>query len=218
MLNKNEIISIIVMTLILAFAFSIKNFSLKSLSITGLAILLIFSINIFAKKIAAYYFESEIEMKIWSIKRYGLFGAHSKGFFHPNREFKHPLMTGAFLPIITAAFSWGYVVWMACFNFDVKAKTYRTAKRHGFYSFSEMTESHIGFIAAAGILANLVFSIIGYFAGWELFSKLNIYYAFFNMIPLSDLDGNKIYFGEIILWSFLAVITLLGLAYVFVVI
>ena len=218
MLNKNEIILIIVMTIILAFAFNIRNFSAKILPITAFAILLMFLINISAKKIASYYLEAEIEIKPWMIQRYGFLGVYSAGFFHPSKKFKHPFPAGILIPIITAAFSLGYFIWMACFNFDVKAKTYRAAKRHGFYSFSEMTESHIGLIAAAGIVANLIFSAIGYFAGWELFTKLNIYYAFFNMIPLSDLDGNKIYFGEIILWSFLAIITLIGLAYVFIVV
>ena len=206
MIKRNEIIAIVVVAIILALAFSVRNFSTKVFSYTMLAIIFILGINIAAKKIASYYLDSEIEMKFWEIQRFG---------FKPHRHLKKPFPAGVFLPIITAAFSLGYFVWMACFTFEVNAKTYRAAKRHGLYSFSEMTESHIGLIAASGILANLVFAAIGYFAGWDLFVKLSIYYVFFNMLPISDLDGNKILFGEIILWSFLASLTLLALAYAF---
>ena len=102
---------------------------------------------------------------------------------------------------------------MASLVFDVKAKAYHAAKRHGIYSFSEMTEEHIGRIAAAGIFVNLVLAIAFYFIGGDfgtLFAKLNILFAFFNMIPISDLDGNKIFFGNLVLWSFLAIVTLIG--------
>ena len=107
---------------------------------------------------------------------------------------------------------------MASLVFDVKAKAYHAAKRHGIYSFSEMTEEHIGKIAAAGIFVNLLLAFIFYFVGGDfgiLFAKLNIWFVFFNMIPLSDLDGNKIFFGNLVLWSFLAIVTLIGLGYTF---
>ena len=78
-----------------------------------------------------------------------------------------------------------------------------------------MTEEHIGLIAASGIFANLFLGIIGYLIGFPLFAKLSIWFAFFNMIPISNLDGNKIFFGNLVLWSFLAIITLIGLGYTF---
>ena len=74
----------------------------------------------------------------------------------------------------------------------------------------------MGLIAASGIFANLFFAIIGYLVGgpfFTLFSLLNIWMAFFNIIPISDLDGNKIFFGSLILWSFLAALTIIGLGY-----
>jgi Zn-dependent protease len=100
---------------------------------------------------------------------------------------------------------------MASLTFEVKAKTYRAARRHGLYTFSEMTESHIAYIAAAGILANLIFAVIGYLVGFTEFSVLNLYYALFNLLPLSKLDGNKIFFGNLILWSFLVCLAVVGL-------
>tara|TARA_Y100000310_G_C20637924_1_gene792246 strand:+ start:329 stop:955 length:627 start_codon:yes stop_codon:yes gene_type:complete len=208
MLNKNEIFAILLVTLIIGFVVSFTK-SFEMFFYAFFSMFIIVSLNVLAKKISSYYFESEIEIKLWEVKKYG---------FKPKSYFKKPFPTGAFLPIIIALLSLGYVKWMASLVFDIKPKIYRAAKRHGLYSFSEITELHLGIIAASGILVNLVLAVAGYLAGFDLFSKLNIYYAFFNMIPLSDLDGNKIFFGNIVLWSLLAAITLVGLAFVFFVI
>jgi len=203
MLNKKEIIYIIIITLILGVVISL----IKTPEIflyTLLAVFLVLIINIIAKKVTSFYLDSEIEIKLWEIKRYG---------FKTHKHLKKPFPAGAFLPLITTAFSFGFITWMASLVFDVKPKIYRAAKRHGLYSFSEITELHLGLIAAAGIFANLVFAIIGYLINFPEFARINILYAFFNMIPLSNLDGNKIFFGNLILWSFLASMVLIGLFY-----
>lgn len=206
--DKKEITSILIITLILGFAVSLVR-SVEIFLYSLLAIFLVMLINIFAKKIASFYLDSEIEIKLWEIKQY---------WYKPGGHFKKPFPLGAFLPIITTALSFGHIIWMACLTFDIKPKIYRAAKRHGLYSFSEITESHMGMMAASGILANLVFAVIGYLLGYTLFTELNIFYAAFNMIPISSLDGNKIFFGNIIMWSFLAALTLIGLGFVFLVV
>jgi len=205
MLTKREITAILVSTIILAFSITLIS-SISIFLYALLAVFIVILVNLVAKKITSFNLDSEIETSLWEIKRYGVKAHH---------KFKRPFPLGAFLPILSKLilFPINSFVWMASLVFDVKAKTYRTAKRHGLYKFSEMTEDHIGYIAAAGIGANLVLAIIGYLIGFPLFAKLNIYYAFFNMIPISNLDGNKIFFGNIILWTFLAVITLIGLGY-----
>ena len=208
MLNKKEIISILVIALILAFTISLIE-TTKIFFYSLVAIFFVIAINIFSKKVASFYLDSEIEIKLWEIKRYG---------FKAHKYFKKPFPAGAFLPIIVTALSAGYLNWFASLIFDVKPKIYRAAKRHGLYSFSEMTELHIGLIAAAGVSANLIFAVIGYLIGFPLFTKLNIYYDFFNLLPLSDLDGNKIFFGSLVLWSFLAAIVLVALGYAFLIV
>jgi len=204
MFNKKEFLFIVVISIILAFAISLVetwNLFLYSL----LAVFLVIILNVFAKKIMAYYLDSEIEIKLWEIERYG---------FKPKNHFKKPFPAGAFLPLISKIFlfPFGNFVWMASFVFDVKPKVYRAAKRFGMYSFSEMTESHEGLIAAAGIISNLIFAIIGYFIGFNEFAQINLYYAFFNMLPISNLDGNKVFFGSLLGWAVLATIVLIALA------
>jgi Zn-dependent protease len=211
MFNKKEVAIVLIVAIVLAFTISVMK-TKEEFSNIIVIVAIILMMNVFAKKIAAYYFDSEIEIKLWEIERFG---------FKPHHKLKRPFPAGVFVPILItfitlplgAIFQIGHLKWMATLVFDVKTKIHRAVKRHGLYSFSEMTEYHIGLIAAAGIVVNLIAALIGYFLNQPEFAKLSIYFAFFNMLPLSDLDGNKIFFGSLILWSFLAIITLIGTLY-----
>jgi Zn-dependent protease len=205
MLNKKETISVLIAILVIVVSLGLLN-AWKPFGIVLLSVFLVVAINLLAKKAISYYLDSEIEFKLWEIKRYG---------FKPHKEFKKSFPAGIFFPIIFSALSFGNLIWLASLVFEIKPKVYRAAKRHGLYSFSEITEFQIGLIAAAGVLINLIFAVIGYFAGWPMFAKINIWFAFFNMIPISNLDGNKIFFGSLVIWSFLASIVLIGVAYIF---
>lgn len=202
MINKREIIIISLVILILSFTLSLLE-SWDAFLTFLLSVSIIFTANIFIKKILAYYLDSEIEMKLWEMKQFG---------FTPGQKFKRPFPAGIFFPIISKILFLPFksFIWMASLVFDIKPKVYKAAKRHGLYSFSEMTEAQVGVIAAAGISINLILAIAGYFLGFHTFAQLNIYFAFFNMLPISNLDGNKIFFGNLVLWSFLASLTLIG--------
>jgi hypothetical protein len=211
MFDKKEIAIIIFSSIILGFV--VSNFQTsKVLGYSILSIFLIVLINTIVKKIAGYYFESDVKIGIWEIRQYG---------WRPENKFKTPLPAGILFPIIFKLISWGKINWLAFLTFDVEAKVSRAARRHDIYTFSELSEYHLGIIAAWGIVANLFFATIGYLIGIpnEMnFVNLSLAYTFFNMIPISDLDGNKIFFGSIILWSFLAAIILLGVLFSFLVI
>ena len=208
MLTRKEILTIVATAIIISASMSF----LKSLTAFFEALAVVFSVvmvNIGAKKISAFYFDSEIENKIWEVQRYG---------FKPKDYFNKPFPAGIFLPLITSLLTLRYFVWLAVFVFDIKPKIYRAAKRHGLYSFSEISEYHIGMIAAAGITANIIFSILMYFVGLPEFAKISVYYAFFNILPISDLDGNKIFFGSFVTWSLLVSLIFVGLGYIFLVV
>ena len=209
MINKREILIISLIILIIGFSLNLSlNFfeEWKTVLYTLLSVAILILINIFTKKVVAYRLDSEIEMRAWEVGKYG---------FTKDKHSKKPFPLGAFLPIISKIilFPLKSFVWMASMVFDVKPRIYRGAKRFGLYTFSEITEYHLGLIAASGIAINLILSVIGYLLGFPLFARLNIYYAFFNMIPISDLDGNKIFFGNLILWAFLASLTLIGMLF-----
>ena len=205
MITKKEILTI----LIVAFFLSISIGFFREISLLpgiALAVFLIILVNTIAKKVTSFYLESEIEIRPWTIEKYG---------FRPHQRFRKPLQSGIIFPIVTTLLTLGNFVWMASVIFDVKPKIYRAVRRHGLYSHAEMTEDHIGLIAAVGVFANLLFAVVGYLIGFPEFSRINIYFALFNMLPLSELDGNKILFGNKILWSFLGALVIVGLGYTF---
>lgn len=209
MINKKEIFILSLVIIITSLSISLSLNILaewKTVLYTLLAVSIIVLANVFTKKIIAYRLDSEIEMNIWEIGKYG---------FSKDKNSKKPFPLGAFLPIISkiVLFPFKSFVWMASLVFDVKPRIYRGAKRYGLYTFSEITESHLGLIAASGIVINLILAGAGYFLGFPLFARLNIYYAFFNMLPISELDGNRIFFGNLILWSFLASFVLIGMLF-----
>jgi hypothetical protein len=79
-----------------------------------------------------------------------------------------------------------------------------------------MTDWHNALIGAAGIVAVLILSIISYLIPWsDSLWRLSAYYAFWNMIPLSNLDGTQIFFGSRVLWSTLAIVVAIFTVYAF---
>jgi len=200
MLTKKELVTVIMVALILGFTISLIE-SIKIFAYSFLFILVVILVNLSAKKITAFYYDSEIETKLWTMTRYG----YRKGY-----KFNKPVPTGVIFPLLTTVLSLGYFTWMASLVFDVKTKVYRAAKRHGLYKFTEMTEYHLANIVVAGIGANLLFGIIAYLINQPELARLNLYYAFFQVIPFSDLDGNKLFFGSLVLWSFITAIVLIG--------
>lgn len=223
MIKIQEIISIIIISVILAFSITLSE-ALQNFGYILFSVFLIVCINSLAKKIAAYYADSEVEIKIWQMERWGILGVIFAKGIHPSKNFARPFMLGAFLPVMSKLifFPIKNFVWMASLIFDVKTKIYKSAKRHNpMFSFSEITDYQIGLIASAGILANLIFAVIGYLIGMppEMeFVKISIFYTFFNMLPISSLDGNKIFFGNKIMWYTLATLALIGMGFAFLVI
>ncbi|MEK6823712.1 MAG: hypothetical protein AABY06_01635 [Nanoarchaeota archaeon] len=210
MINHKEILTIIGVSIIIAFSITLLS-SFSAFLIALLSVFAVIIINVFAKKLTGEFFELKTEIKLWEFKRWG---------YKHNQSFKKNIPAGAIFPILSRIifFPLKGFVWMAPLVFDVRAKIYRTAKRHGIYSFSDVSEDHLAYIAGAGILINLLAAALGYLIGFSEFAKFNIWFAFFNLIPLSNLDGNKIFFGNKVLWSFLATITLIALGYSFLVV
>ncbi|MCR4285145.1 MAG: hypothetical protein NUV97_03835 [archaeon] len=161
-----------------------------------LIFLVIIGANILAKKIVGYYFETNVKIGFWSIYQF---------WFRGDSHFKKPVPM-IWLPLLLTLFTKGAIWWLAILEFDVEAKTERVSRRHGLYRFTEVTEWHIAMIAMWGIIVNLLLAIGGYLLGFELFTKLSIYFVVWSLIPLSSLDGSKILFSNRGLWMVLAVI------------
>jgi Zn-dependent protease len=178
----------------------------------GLVQVLVFSfvvvvIPVTVKKAVAYMLDSSVKHELWHVYRFG---------FRPNNHFKSEVPFGLIVPLLFSLFSLGVLKVMTFLTYETRALKHRAAKRFGFYSYKSMTDWHNGVIGAAGVLTLFLISLIAYFPGWESLSKMAAYYAFWNLVPVSKLDGTQIFFGSRILWAVLASISLIFVGYALV--
>ena len=183
-----EISVVVLATIVLAIAVSFRDTTIFYAA--ALSFLVIFVVNIAMKKIVGYIFQVDVKTKFWSWYQYG---------FRTDWHFKKPLPM-IWLPLLVILITKVFL-WIGVLEFDVVAKTERVAKRHGLYRYSEVTEHHMAWIAIWGLIVNFVFAIGGYVAGFELFTKLSIYFLAWSVIPLGSLDGSKILFGGRVKWA-----------------
>ena len=184
-----EITVVILATLILAITVSFKDSTIFYAA--ALSFLVIFVVNITMKKIVGYMVETEVRTKFWTWYQYG---------FRIDWHFKKPLPM-LWLPLILTLFTKGFFWWLPILEYDVVAKTERVTRRHGLYRFTQVTEHHVAWMAIWALIANFVFAIGGYILGFELFTKLSIYFIAWSVIPLGNLDGSKILFGGQAKWG-----------------
>lgn len=182
------LVMVIVASLILAF--SISYAQNEFLLYSFVSFLIIISGTMLVKKVVGYLLEIDVETKFWSVYQYG---------FKRNAHFKRPIPF-LWLPLLVSLVTQGVVWWFAILSFDVTPRTERTSRRHGLYRFTQVTEWHIAWIAVWGVITSITLSIIGYIAGFEFFSELSIYYALWSLVPISNLDGSKIFFSSRGLW------------------
>ncbi len=196
-----EILIIALASLILGVSVGFDNLPLAYAA--GLSFLIIIGANVLIKKTVGYFLEIKVRTKFWSWYQYGL---------RKDSHFKKTVPM-AWIPLLASLLTKGLFWWLAILEFDVEPKTERVAKRHGLYRFTQVTEWHIAWIAAWGIILNFALAIIAYIAGFELFARLSLYFAAWSIIPLSGLDGSKIFFSSRGLWITLATITLIILGW-----
>lgn len=211
MFKIKESVHIIVAIILFAFIISFLQ-GLNAFSIALIVTTIILLVNIIAKKIAAYYFGAEIEQKIWQFQRWG---------YYERSKFKKPKPLGIILPFLLVWISYpiGFLKILTFLQTDTKGTIARAAKIHGgLRRFTELTEWHISLILGIGIIANLVLAIIAYLLKSYHpiipdIAKYSIYYCIWNILPISQLDGTKIFFGSKALWFTLLFFTILGLVF-----
>lgn len=203
MFKLKELVQILLIIVLFAFIISFLERVEAFLVALATAAIIIF-VNVITKKLTAYYHESEIEQSILQWQRWG---------WYERSKLKKPIPMGIILPFLLVWLSYptGFLKMLTFLQFEVKPSTSRVAKRHGLYRFSEMTEWHIATIGGMGIFACLVLGVVAYLLGYPDLSRYSIYFAVWNLLPISQLDGTKIFFGSRRLWVALAFLTLIGL-------
>lgn len=202
--SKKEYFHIAVSSLFLSFAFTFNKWGDKTFSVSsGIKNLLLFLILIgvfilvreFGRKIVAKRYEALVEYRIWFIKRIG---------FQKHSELKTQIPIGIILSLLVALISLGRVFFCAVGTFIVS----RTLVSRLGYKRANLMEYEIAKIALAGPIVSLLLAVVlklfVNFTDYNLIElvKINVYLAFFNMLPLPGLDGFKVFFGSRYLYNF----------------
>jgi len=181
--------------------------------------LLIFAIIIFAsviaKRFAANRYALRIEHTFWEFSRW---------WFLKRSYLKRPVPLGLILPFVLGLFTLGALKPFTFFQFNaqnlphirrLRAVGHRRALRKEAYFINE---TDLGYTAAAGFYTLLALALIGaiisaYFENsftMEL-TKFALYYGIWNLLPLSNLDGAKLFFGVFYGWVFITALYIISL-------
>lgn len=206
MFNEKELIWIIIVivisTFIVIFPGNIED------PIIILAPTLIILLNVVVKKIAAPYFNLKIEYKVWEMQRYG---------FYNRSSWKKPFPMGLILPFFIYFMSLGWIKMLTFLQFDYEnISRQRLLKNKGnmIHRRIEVNESDVAFTAAWGFYALIALSVIAAFLDIRSIAVYSIYYNLWNLIPFSNLDGSRLFFGSFISWVFIIILNALCLAFV----
>jgi hypothetical protein len=205
MLTKKEFAWVIIATLILGFIIGFSEKPEYSLWVFLVAFIIII-VNILAKKIASGFYSIKIEHKPWEFQRYGLY---------EQSHFKKPFPIGLILPFILSLLSLGIIKLMIILQFDAENLPYkRILKMRGRERRTEINESDLAITSAWGFYALIFTAIIGALLNFPELSKYAVIYGIWNLLPISQTDGSKVFFGSFANWTFLAIIYIISLVLV----
>ncbi len=207
---RDFITTILVVTFVFAFDDKQATFELgywlTNFLQVAVGVTLVVLVHYFGHKWAARRYGTDVVHKVWGIRRYGLHArAHFPIKIHlwditviPMNSF--PL--GSVLAVIISFLSNGGFFFTAVESFDIKSDEYTRLGRWRL----KVLEREIARIAFAGPAFNIIFAfILKSFNTSEMFNQLiliSCLYALYHMVPWSQLDGAKIFFGSIYLYVF----------------
>jgi len=210
MISIKEIVHLVLAVIIMGFVAAMVEFyktetlNLLNLLYFSLLFLIIVAVNVISKKISAYHHDVEIEEKVWIASRWG---------YYERSHLRRPIPMGIIFPFFLSILSFGAVPWYATTQYDAKPLTHRAVRRHDVYSYSELSERDLGLISATGMWSLAILAILAYIINLPDLARLSVYYAAFNMIPISQIDGAKIFFGNPIRWIIYSILALILVAY-----
>jgi len=206
-LTKKECVWIIIAIIIAGFIIELTpDFLLSYQGFIWAAIIILTSV--FIKKIASAHYSIKIEHKIWHFQRWG---------WYERSKLKKPFPIGLILPFFLTILSLGFIKPFTLLQFEAEnLPKKRALKKRGAYRYSEINESDLAFTAAWGFWALIILAIIGVLIKQPALTRYSIFYGIWNLLPISNLDGIKLFFGSLINWIILAVVYLVGLIIVLV--
>lgn len=209
--TKKEIIWILIFIIIgafISFIPVIPNDDPEKILINILIFAIIIIVNLSAKKLISSFYSIKIEHNVWQFQRWG---------YYERSYFKKPVPIGLIMPFFLAILSLGYLKPFTFFQYNAEnIKEKRLLKAHGdrrAVRKEVINEADLAYTSATGFYALILLALIGlsiksflnFDFGTDL-AKYSIYYSIWNMIPFSQLDGTKLFFGATIAWIFVLII------------
>jgi hypothetical protein len=202
--TKKEVVWIIIAILIMGFMISFSLSPTYSPHILLISAIIILTSTI-TKKIAGEIFNIKVEHKVLDFQRWG---------YYKRSHLKKPVPMGVILPFFISIISLGIIKPFTLLQFNAEnltKKRIQRARGDRTYRRTEINESDLGFTAAWGFWALILLAIIGFYLKQPELTKYSIYYGIWNLIPLSNLDGTKLFFGSLINWILLAIVYIISL-------
>ncbi len=209
MFTKKESAALLISVIVLSFVFGFDDgkeiFSLNNWIFNFFIVLIAVFISLLFRELIFKWFarrhDATSEYEIWNINQV---------WFNKKLERGFPL--GIFIAVVLAIASTGKFFFTALGVHRLREiKHARVGRKSIFLEYSEEAK-----IASMGILSHLFLASLGLLAGnflgvnMSAFVNINFFMALFNLLPISNLDGAKIFFGSLITYIFVVVFTVVA--------
>src|SRR3989338_11016433 len=189
--------AIIILTLVFGFYDGLRG-SYNSLIKYSIFSTIIVVVAIMAKKTMANALDAKVEHELWHMERILIVSKDLVFGFTKKQGFGSRIPMGIFIPLLVTILSAGFIKFTPILTYEASATKYHSAKRFGTKSTLLLSEGQNTLIAASSAFALFALATIVYFllpSQVEL-SKLAVYYAVSNLVPISKLDGTQMFFGS----------------------
>ena len=199
--NKKEIFWIVLAIIILGFIIEFSTTYTVTLKGFLYAAIIILT-SVLVKNLAADYFHVLIEHNIWEFKRW---------WFTERAHFKKPVPIGLILPFFVTFVSVGAIKVMTILQFNGKPSKKKLLRNRGTKKYSEVNETDFAFISAWASWGLILLAIIASTIRQPELAKYSLYYGLWNLLPLGQLDGAKLFFGSFFNWFILLIAYIISL-------
>jgi|SRR3989344_9090119 len=191
---KSIIITILVLTIVFAFndgreslmlALWLKNF-FYILLLTSISFLVLF----LGFKLAAKYYDGDIEIRLSYITRFGFARGAQMEEIKIGKKIKvRRIYLGIIVSLLTTLLSYGKAFFTQIYSFETESN------RLG-HRWRNITQFQEAIIVIAGLAASLILLVIFKSMHIEKGVLINTWLIAWNLLPLGNLPGSKIFFGS----------------------
>ena len=216
MIRAKEMFYFLVASIVVGYLFAFKQLLTGNLSpwlnYSILAFIMII-LNALACELAVLRFGCDAEYRLWGTQNIPWTVKKLLSHLREKERFKKEVPLWLIVPLVCIFVTLGLVKWLAVLVFEAVPVHLSRMKKGRLYA--ELTEWDLALIASLGPLVSVLLAVVSKIISGDLasgiffdFAKMNIWYALFNLLPLSDFNGAKIFYGSKILWAFLFIFTL----------